>query len=108
MKLKRPQESTPICTVGKRKSDFQHQTYGLWKSSSSTSKLSVAPGGMTGGEPRSPYAIEDGHTTCAFSPFFIFCSASVQQGTTPFSPNSAGSPRLIELSKTVPSMSLPS
>jgi hypothetical protein len=59
--------------------------YGLWKSSSSTSKLRVAPGGISGGEPRSPYASEDGHTTCDFSPFFIFCSASVQHGTTPFS-----------------------
>ena len=56
---------------------------------------------MAGGDPRSPYAVEEGHTIWAFPPFFIFCSASVQQGTTPFSGNSAGSPRLIELSKTV-------
>ena len=53
------------------------------ESISSTSKLSVAPRGISGGEPRSPYAADAGHTTCAFSPFFIFCSASVQQGTTP-------------------------
>ena len=70
--------------------------------------LWLAPGGMAGGDPRSPYAVEEGHTIWAFPPFFIFCSASVQQGTTPFSGNSAGSPRLIELSKTVPSTSLPS
>ena len=35
---------------------------------------------MAGGDPRSPYAVEEGHTIWAFPPFFIFCSASVQQG----------------------------
>ena len=55
----------------------------------------------------SPYAIPGGHTSFAFSPTFIFCKPSVQQGITPLSGNSAGWPRCTELSKTLPSIRVP-
>ena len=42
------------------------------------------------------------------APSFISCTPSVQPGMTWFSPKSAGSPRLYELSKTVPSSRRPS
>ena len=61
---------------------------------------------MTGGEPRSPYAKGAGHTICDRPPFFIDWSASPQHGTAP--KGNSGLLRLMELSKTVPSMSLPS
>jgi len=34
--------------------------------------------------------MDEGQTIWAFPPFFIFCSASVQQGITPFNGNSIG------------------
>ena len=52
--------------------------------------------------------MEDGQTSCARSPTFMRWSPSVQQGMTWFSANSAGSPRLRELSNTVPLVSVPS
>ena len=78
---------------------------GLGLLSNGTNLLIFTGGGLTRG--RAPI-IPEGQTTCDFSPFFIFCSASRQHGTTPRSGNSAGSFRWIELSKMVPSMSLPS
>ncbi len=77
-------------------------------SSSSTWKISVLFGRIVGGEPRSPYASSDGHTMRALPPTFIVCTASVQQGITPFSGKVAGSPRLMELSNTLPFTSVPS
>src|SRR5262249_35856491 len=76
-------------------------------SSSSTSKTSVAPGLIFGGMPRSPYARLEGHTSFAVPPTFISCSPSVHHGITPLSAKVAGSLRSTELSKTVPSVSLP-
>src|SRR5207244_1424931 len=76
-------------------------------SSSSTSKTSVAPGLMRGGAPRSPYARSAGHTSRLLPPTFIICTPSVQQRITPLSGNVTGSPRWYELSKTVPSVSVP-
>src|SRR5205085_7488069 len=46
--------------------------------SSSTSNTSVAPPGMVGGCPWSPYAMSEGHTSRAFSPTFILPTPSVQ------------------------------
>src|SRR4029453_17955239 len=40
-------------------------------SSSSTSNVSVEPGLIFGGAPRSPYATSEGHTSFAFPPGFI-------------------------------------
>src|SRR5207249_4578247 len=57
---------------------------------SSTSKTRVAPPGMVGGCPWSPYAMSEGQTRRAFSPTFIFWTPSVQHLITWFSPNSAG------------------
>src|SRR5262249_33451269 len=76
-------------------------------SSSSTSNMSVDPGLIFGGEPRSPYAASDGHTSLLLPPTFICCRPSVQQGMTPLSGNVAGWPRSTELSNTVPSVSVP-
>src|SRR5450432_2432081 len=75
---------------------------------SSTSKINVAPPGISGGRPPSPYAISDGQVRIAFSPTFIRPTPSVQHLMTPLSGNVAGSPRLRELSNTVPSTSFPS
>jgi len=61
---------------------------------SSTSKLSVAFGGITPPAPREPYAIDGGQVSLALPPGFIFCTPSVQHGITPLSGNSVGSPRL--------------
>ena len=71
--------------------------------SSSTSKISVAPPGMVGGLPLSPYATSEGQVSLAFSPTFIFCRPSVQHLMTPASGNVAGSPSGIELAMTSPS-----
>ncbi len=76
--------------------------------SSSTSKISVAPPGIVGGRPLSPYAIADGQVRTAFSPTFMRPTPSVQHLMTPFSGNVAGMFRLRELSNTVPSVSRPS
>src|SRR5262249_43602010 len=81
---------------------------GVVMSSSSTSNTSVAPPGILGGAPRSPYAMSDGQTSRALPPFFIIWTPSVQHLITPFSGNSAGSPRCTDLSTTLPSLTLPS
>src|SRR5690606_20721866 len=77
-------------------------------SRSSTSKTSVAPGRISGGDPRDPYAASEGQMKRLLPPTFMCCSASVQQGITASSGNVTGSPRSTELSKTWPSISLPS
>ena len=51
--------------------------------SSSTSKISVEFGSMSGGAPRSPYARFPGMNSCHFDPTGISCSASVQPLMTP-------------------------
>src|SRR6185369_14791696 len=45
---------------------------------SSTSNTSVEPGLMSGGDPRSPYAMSDGQVSFALPPTFISCTPSVQ------------------------------
>src|SRR5437588_2631855 len=62
-------------------------------SSSSISKISVAPPGIEG-LPWSPYARSEGQVSMDFPPVFIFCTPSVQQRITPLSGNWAGSFRL--------------
>src|SRR5579871_3866684 len=74
---------------------------------SSISKISVAPPGISGGAPRSPYPMLAGHTSCDLPPTFIFCTPSVQHGITWFSGNEAGSLRLYELSNSVPLIKVP-
>src|SRR5262249_11397125 len=76
-------------------------------SSSSTSNWSVEPGLIFGGAPRSPYATSAGQMSFALPPGFIWATPSVQHLITWFSGKVAGCPRSTELSKTVPSMSLP-
>src|SRR5882762_9306397 len=69
----------------------------------STSKVKVALGPIgPPGVPRGPYARSDGMKSCHFEPTGISCSASVQPLITPVTGNVAGSPRLYELSNSVP------
>ena len=86
---------------------LSQQTRYLAISSSSTSKTRVAPGLIVGGRPWSPYAMSDGHTSLLLPPTFMSCTPSVQHLMTPFSGKVMGSPRLTELSNTVPSVSVP-
>ena len=74
---------------------------------SSTVKMSVAIGGMTGGDPRSPYAISGGMVSNALPPGFINCNPSVQPAITPESGKEIVSPRLYDESKIVPSIRVP-
>src|ERR1051326_8519016 len=75
---------------------------------SSTSKISVALGPMgPPGVPRGPYARSGGMKSCHFEPTGINCRASVQPLITPVTGNVAGSPRLYELSNSVPLISVP-
>src|SRR5256712_14139755 len=63
---------------------------------------------MSGGQPWSPYARSVGQTSRLLPPTLTSWRASVQHLITPFSGTVADSPRCIELSKTVPSVSRPS
>src|ERR1051326_7643534 len=72
----------------------------------STSKISVALGPIgPPGVPRGPEARSDGMKSCHFDPTGINCRASVQPLITPVTGNVAGSPRLYELSNSVPLIS---
>src|SRR5439155_17090840 len=63
---------------------------------------------MSGGQPWSPYARSAGQTSRLLPPTLASWRASVQHLITPFSGTVADSPRCLELSKTVPSISRPS
>src|SRR5438094_5492244 len=63
---------------------------------------------MSGGQPWSPYARSAGQTSRLLPPTLTSWRASVQHLITPFSGTVADSPRCMELSKTVPSVSRPS
>src|SRR5215470_7003507 len=65
-----------------------------WIDSSSTSKISVAPGVISGPACRSPYAKSAGINNWYFDPTGISCRASVQPLITPPTGNDAGWPRL--------------
>ena len=68
--------------------NFRAKTY-LAMSSSSTSKISVEPGGI----PEMlwlPYARLGGQTSLALPPTLIFCTPSVQHGITRVSGKDAG------------------
>src|SRR5437879_2152733 len=67
-----------------------------WMESSSTSKMSVAPGLMPerGSAPRSLYAKSEGIKSCHFDPTGISCRASVQPLMTLVKGNVAGWPLL--------------
>lgn len=71
-------------------------------SSNSTLKWSTEFGGIAGGLPFSPYAVEAGPVTSAFAPTRIRPTASVQHGMTRLNGKTAGTPRSIALSKTKP------
>src|SRR6185437_2889136 len=76
--------------------------------SNSTSKIRVALGPIgPPGVPRGPYARSGGIKSCHLDPTGISCSASVQPLITPVTGNVAGSPRLYELSNSVPLIRVP-
>jgi hypothetical protein len=70
----------PIASSFRLISGLRSEDY--WIPRSSTSKTRVAPPGITGGLPRSPYAMLEGQTSLDFPPTFIFWTPSVQQGIT--------------------------
>src|SRR5207244_6585647 len=74
-------------------------------SSNSTSKINVELGAISGPTVRSPYARFGGTKNLYFDPTFISCSPSVQPLITPLRGKLAGSPRLYELSNSVPLIS---